>query len=158
MKRYSLTITWKAVTGWKKRTLKQWMLRIPLYAERLLKGIDDLDWPEGIKEMQRNWIGRSTGAEVDFRLDGMDAHLRVFTTRPDTLFGATYMVIAPEHPLTRIITTDEHKQNVENYIKAASLKSDLDRTAWQRINAYYRKICCQPVNLKKILSGLPIMY
>ena len=82
-----------------KKNLKQWMLRIPLYAERLLKGIDNLDWPEGIKDMQRNWIGRSTGAEVDFKIDGLDEKLTVFTTRPDTLFGATYMVIAPEHPL-----------------------------------------------------------
>ncbi len=135
-----------------KKNLKQWMLRIPLYAERLLKGIDDLDWPEGIKEMQRNWIGRSTGAEVDFRLDGMDAHLRVFTTRPDTLFGATYMVIAPEHPLSRIITTDEHKQNVENYIKAASLKSDLDRTdlAKDKTGVFTGRYAVNPVNLKKI--------
>ena len=80
-----------------KRNLKQWMLRIPQYAERLLKGIDKLDWPEGIKDMQRNWIGRSTGAEVDFEIEGLNMNLTVFTTRPDTLFGATYMVIAPEH-------------------------------------------------------------
>jgi leucyl-tRNA synthetase len=79
-----------------KKNLKQWMLRIPLYAERLLKGIDKLDWPEGIKDMQRNWIGRSTGAEVDFRIEDLNCNLTVFTTRPDTLFGATYMVIAPE--------------------------------------------------------------
>ena len=82
-----------------KKNLKQWMLRIPHYAERLLAGIDNLDWPEGIKDMQRNWIGRSTGAEVDFNLDGLNEKLTVFTTRPDTLFGATYMVIAPEHYL-----------------------------------------------------------
>ncbi len=82
-----------------RKNLKQWMLRIPLYAERLLKGLDDLDWPDGIKDMQRNWIGRSTGAEVDFQIEGLPEKLRVFTTRPDTLFGATYMVIAPEHNL-----------------------------------------------------------
>lgn len=135
-----------------KKNLKQWMLRIPLYAERLLKGIDDLDWPEGIKEMQRNWIGKSTGAEVDFKLDGMNENLRVFTTRPDTLFGATYMVIAPEHPLTRIITTEEHKLNVENYIKTASLKSDLDRTdlAKDKTGVFTGRYAVNPVNLKKI--------
>ena len=106
-----------------KRKLKQWMLRIQLYADRLLAGIDALDWPEGIKDMQRNWIGRSTGAEVDFQIDGLDEKLTVFTTRPDTLFGATYMVVAPEHPLTGAITTSENKKVVDDYIKASSLKN-----------------------------------
>ncbi len=111
-----------------RKNLKQWMLRIPLYAERLLKGLDKLDWSEGIKDMQRNWIGRSTGAEVDFKVEGLSEKLRVFTTRPDTLFGATYMVIAPEHELVRKITTLEYASKVNEYIKTASLKSDLDRT------------------------------
>ncbi|HOX74885.1 MAG TPA: leucine--tRNA ligase [Bacteroidales bacterium] len=135
-----------------KKNLKQWMLRIPLYAERLLKGIDDLEWPEGIKEMQRNWIGRSTGAEVDFRLDGMDEVLKVFTTRPDTLFGATYMVIAPEHPLTKQITTAGQMAEVENYIRAASLKSDLDRTdlAKEKTGVFSGRYAINPVNHKKI--------
>ena len=135
-----------------KKNLKQWMLRIPLYAERLLKGIDDLDWPEGIREMQRNWIGRSTGAEVDFRLDGINEILTVFTTRPDTLFGATYMVIAPEHPLTKSITTTGHKTAVENYIRAASLKSDLDRTdlSKEKTGVSTGRYAINPVNLKKI--------
>jgi leucyl-tRNA synthetase len=135
-----------------KKNLKQWMLRIPLYAERLLKGIDGLDWPEGIKEMQRNWIGRSTGAEVDFRLDGLEESLRVFTTRPDTLFGATYMVIAPEHPLTRKITTKSHRESVDNYIKAASLKSDLDRTdlAKEKTGVFTGRYAINPVNREKI--------
>ncbi|NQT91100.1 MAG: class I tRNA ligase family protein, partial [Candidatus Omnitrophica bacterium] len=79
-----------------RRFLKQWLLRIPLYAERLLEGLDTVEWPAGIKEMQRNWIGKSTGAEVDFQVQGQDASIRVFTTRPDTLFGATYMVLSPE--------------------------------------------------------------
>ncbi|MZP56060.1 MAG: class I tRNA ligase family protein, partial [Bacteroidales bacterium] len=109
-----------------KKNLKQWMLRIPLYAERLLSGFDKLEWPEGIKEMQRNWIGRSTGAEVDFQIDGLDEKLTVFTTRPDTLFGATYMVIAPEHQLIDKITTEKNRDSVKQYIRAASLKSDLD--------------------------------
>jgi len=135
-----------------KRNLKQWMLRIPLYAERLLKGIDNLDWPEGIKDMQRNWIGRSTGAEVDFKIEGLNVNLRVFTTRPDTLFGATYMVIAPEHPLTNSITTDEYKNTVNSYIKATSLKSDLDRTdlAKEKTGVFTGRYAINPVNKKKI--------
>jgi leucyl-tRNA synthetase len=135
-----------------RRNLKQWMLRIPLYAERLLKGIDNLDWPEGIKDMQRNWIGRSTGAEVDFKVEGLDINLTVFTTRPDTLFGATYMVIAPEHPLTDSITTNEHKGSVENYIKTSSLKSDLDRTdlAKEKTGVFTGRYAINPVNNKQI--------
>jgi leucyl-tRNA synthetase len=135
-----------------KKNLKQWMLRIPLYAERLLKGIDKLDWPEGIKDMQRNWIGRSTGAEVDFKIEDLNCNLAVFTTRPDTLFGATYMVIAPEHPLTDSITTEEHKKSVDNYIKATSLKSDLDRTdlAKEKTGVFTGRYAINPVNKKKI--------
>jgi leucyl-tRNA synthetase len=135
-----------------KKNLKQWMLRIPQYAERLLKGIDKLDWPEGIKDMQRNWIGRSTGAEVDFKIDGLNVDLKVFTTRPDTLFGATYMVIAPEHPLTDSITTEEHKKSVDSYIKATSLKSDLDRTdlAKEKTGVFTGRYAVNPVNKKKI--------
>jgi leucyl-tRNA synthetase len=135
-----------------KKNLKQWMLRIQLYAERLLNGIDKLDWPEGIKDMQRNWIGRSTGAEVDFPVDGINEKLRVFTTRPDTLFGATYMVIAPEHPLTGTITLQDKQKEVEDYIKAASLKSDLDRTdlAKDKTGVFTGRYAINPVNLKKI--------
>ena len=135
-----------------KKNLKQWMLRIPLYAERLLTGFDKLDWPEGIKDMQRNWIGRSTGAEVDFSIEGMKEILTVFTTRPDTLFGATYMVIAPEHPLTAAITTAEYKTEAGEYIKAASLKSDLDRTdlAKEKSGVFTGRYAINPVNLKKI--------
>jgi leucyl-tRNA synthetase len=135
-----------------RKHLKQWMLRIPLYAERLLKGIDSLDWPEGIKDMQRNWIGRSTGAEIDFNVEGLNEKLRVFTTRPDTLFGATYMVIAPEHPLVEAITTDSHRKDVEAYIKAASLKSDLDRTdlAKDKTGVFTGRYAINPVNMKRI--------
>ncbi len=135
-----------------RRNLKQWMLRIPLYAERLLKGIDKLDWPEGIKDMQRNWIGRSTGAEVDFKIEGLNINLTVFTTRPDTLFGATYMVIAPEHPLTDSITTKEHKISVADYIKTSSLKSDLDRTdlAKEKTGVFTGRYAINPVNNKQI--------
>jgi len=135
-----------------KKNLKQWMLRIPLYAERLLKGIDGLDWPEGIKDMQRNWIGRSTGAEVDFTVEGLKENLTVFTTRPDTLFGATYMVIAPEHPLTDAITTSECRKAVDEYIKASSLKSDLDRTdlAKEKTGVFTGRYAINPINKKKI--------
>ncbi len=111
-----------------RKNLKQWMLRIPHYANRLLKGLDDLDWPEGVKDMQKNWIGKSFGAEVDFKLDGLDDSLRVFTTRPDTLFGATYMVVAPEHPLLDDIKTGGKNDEVDAYVKAAGLKSELDRS------------------------------
>jgi leucyl-tRNA synthetase len=135
-----------------KKNLKQWLLRIPLYAERLLSGFEKLDWPEGIKEMQRNWIGRSTGAEVDFTIDGLNEKMTIFTTRPDTLFGATYMVIAPEYSLIDSITTDENREKVNNYIKAASLKSDLDRTdlAKEKTGVFTGRYAVNPVNNKKI--------
>ena len=135
-----------------KKNLKQWMLRITLYAERLLTGIDKLNWPEGIKDMQRNWIGRSTGAEVDFKIEGLNENLTVFTTRPDTLFGATYMVIAPEHNLTDIITTNEHKDSVNDYIRASSLKSELDRTdlAKEKTGVFTGRYAINPVNKKHI--------
>ena len=112
-----------------RRPMRQWMLKITEYAERLLKDLDDLDWPESIKEMQRNWIGKSTGAEVTFKISGSDKEVTVYTTRPDTLFGATYMVLAPEHPMVKSITTPDQLSAVETYIEETSRKSDLDRTA-----------------------------
>ena len=135
-----------------RKNLKQWMLRIPLYAERLLKGLDGLDWPEGIKDMQRNWIGKSTGAEVDFAIEGIDKQIRVYTTRPDTLFGATYMVLAPEHPLVNTITTKEHSQEVNEYVKAASLKSDVDRMELtkEKTGIFTGRYAINPVNEAKI--------
>ncbi len=108
-----------------RRPLRQWMLRITAYAQRLIEELDGLDWPEGIKLLQKNWIGRSEGAEVVFDVEGND--VVVFTTRPDTLFGATYMVLAPEHPLVSQVTTAEQKDAVEAYQKACASKSDLDR-------------------------------
>ncbi|MFA9389135.1 MAG: leucine--tRNA ligase [Prolixibacteraceae bacterium] len=116
-----------------RRFLKQWMLRIPHYAERLLDGLEGLDWGEGVKDMQRNWIGKSTGAEVDFKIEGLEKNLRVYTTRPDTLFGATYMVIAPEHDMITEIVTPNQLANVKEYIKSAALKSDLDRTELAKV-------------------------
>ncbi len=135
-----------------RRYLKQWMLRIPHYAERLLEGLDQLDWPTGVKDMQRNWIGRSTGAEVDFEIDGIDKKLRVYTTRPDTLFGATYMVLAPEHELVNLITTQDQKNVVEMYIRAAALKSDIDRTelAKTKTGVFTGRYAINPINGEKI--------
>jgi leucyl-tRNA synthetase len=136
-----------------RRNLKQWIMRIPHYAERLLEGLDSVDWPEGIKDMQRNWIGKSHGAEVDFAI--ADAHgvatsaaLRVYTTRPDTLFGATYMVVAPEHALVPSLTTAAQQDAVQAYIKAAALKSDLDRTelAKEKTGVFTGSYAVNPVN------------
>jgi leucyl-tRNA synthetase len=110
-----------------RRPLRQWMLRITQYAQRLIDELDTLDWPEGIKLLQKNWIGRSEGAEVKFQISNFNSQIVVFTTRPDTLFGATYMVLAPEHPFVPQITTAEHKEAVEAYQKAIGSKSDLDR-------------------------------
>ncbi|MBR2906037.1 MAG: leucine--tRNA ligase, partial [Lentisphaeria bacterium] len=111
-----------------RKPMKQWMLKITAYAERLLEDLEGLDWPEGIKEMQRNWIGRSEGAYVIFKVDGKDASEKVFTTRPDTLFGATYMVLSPENPLVDVIAAPECMDAITAYRKEAAAKSDLDRT------------------------------
>ena len=108
--------------------MRQWMLKITDYAESLLNGLDDLDWPQSIKELQRNWIGKSVGARIHFDIPSINERLTVFTTRHDTLFGATYIVLAPEHPLVHKIVSDEQKDEVESYIEEAAKKSDLDRT------------------------------
>lgn len=110
-----------------RKPMRQWVLKITEYAEELLEGLEDLDWSESLKDMQRNWIGKSIGAEIDFQIEGSDKKLKVYTTRPDTIFGATYMVIAPEHHLVTEITTEEQKDAVAEYQNAAALKSDLDR-------------------------------
>ena len=110
-----------------RRPMRQWMMRITAYAERLLRDAKELDWPVSTMEQQRNWIGRSEGAEIEFEIKGGRRRLRVFTTRPDTLFGATYMVLAPEHPFVETITTDKQRPAVEQYVRQSSLKSDLER-------------------------------
>ncbi len=132
--------------------LRQWMLRITAYAERLLEDLGPLDWSEAIKEMQRNWIGRSEGADVDFPVAGAKAVIRVFTTRPDTLFGATYMVLAPEHPLVEQITTPEQRDAVQKYKAEAARKSDLERTelAKKKTGVFTGAYAINPVNDKKI--------
>ncbi|MBL9153429.1 MAG: leucine--tRNA ligase [Verrucomicrobiales bacterium] len=129
-----------------RRPLKQWMLRITAYAQRLIDELDGLDWPEGIKLLQKNWIGRSEGAEVDFTIGGET--VTVFTTRPDTLFGATYMVLAPEHPLVDKITTPEQRDAVEAYRKVCAAKSDLERTelAKEKTGVFTGGTATNPVN------------
>ena len=110
-----------------KKNLKQWMLKITKYAERLLEDLNKLDWPEKVKKMQSDWIGKSYGAEVDFAVDGTDKSIRVYTTRPDTLYGATFMVLAPEHAMAKELATKEQEAAVEEYIFKASMKSSVDR-------------------------------
>ena len=132
--------------------MRQWMLKITDYAESLLDGLDDLDWPHSVKELQRNWIGRSEGAHIDFQVPSIKQHVRVFTTRHDTLFGATYMVIAPEHPLVSKLVTDEQKEAVERYIEEASKKSDLDRTDLNKdkTGVFLGNYAINPVNSSKM--------
>ena len=115
-----------------RRKLRQWMLKITSYAERLLAGLEDTDWPSSTKEMQRNWIGRSEGAEIDFPLADKPDAIRVFTTRPDTIFGATYMVLAPEHPFVARLTTEAQRVDITAYCAQAARKSDLERTDLQK--------------------------
>jgi len=142
----------KGHKGVYRRPLRQWILKITAYAERLLKDLDLLDWSEPIKEMQRNWIGKSTGAEVDFKSENGRDVIRVFTTRPDTLFGATYMVLAPEHAMVAKITTSAQKKAVEDYVSTATHKSDLDRTdlAKGKTGVFTGAYVINPVNDKKI--------
>ena len=135
-----------------RKPMKQWMLKITAYADRLLEDLDDLDWPESLKEMQRNWIGRSEGAEVTFDIDEHDKDFTVFTTRPDTLFGATYAVLAPEHPFIEKITTSEQKNAVDAYLNEVQTKSDLERTdlAKDKTGVFTGAYAINPVNNKKI--------
>ena len=136
-----------------RKNMKQWVLDIPKYADILLDGLEDVDWPESTKEIQRNWIGKSEGAEVNFKVDGFeDLGFTVFTTRPDTLFGATYCVLAPELDLVNTITTDSQKNAVEEYKKQAASKSDLERTELnkEKTGVFTGSYAINPVNNKKI--------
>ena len=136
-----------------RKNMKQWVLDIPKYADILLDGLEEIDWPESTKEIQRNWIGKSEGAEVKFKVDGFDnLEFTVFTTRPDTLFGATYCVIAPEHELVKKITTENCKQSVEKYVQETSSKSDLERTELNKdkTGVFTGSYAINPVNNKKI--------
>ncbi|HUU20184.1 MAG TPA: class I tRNA ligase family protein, partial [Sedimentisphaerales bacterium] len=135
-----------------RKPMRQWMLRITKYAERLLEDLAEVDWSESIKKLQVGWIGKSIGADVDFKVDGFDETIRVFTTRPDTLFGATYMVLAPEHPLVDKITSKERKEAVNKYRQEAARKSDLDRTdlAKEKTGEPLGACAVNPVNNEKI--------
>ena len=107
--------------------MRQWMLRITAYGDRLLEDLAEVDWPEGVKEMQRNWIGKSEGAELDFELEGRKEKLRVFTTRPDTIFGVTFMVLAPESEWVRTLTTPAESARVESYLNECKRKTERER-------------------------------
>ncbi|MCC2328973.1 MULTISPECIES: leucine--tRNA ligase [Bacillus cereus group] len=135
-----------------RRPMRQWMLKITAYGDRLLEDLDELDWPESLKDMQRNWIGRSEGAEVHFNIDGTDEKFTVFTTRPDTLFGASYCVLAPEHALVADITTAEQEEAVEAYINSVKMKSDLERTelAKEKTGVFTGAYAVNPVNGEKL--------
>ncbi|HGF7664395.1 TPA: leucine--tRNA ligase [Enterococcus faecium] len=135
-----------------RKPMRQWMLKITAYADRLLDDLELVDWPESIKEMQRNWIGRSVGANIEFKVAGTDKSYTVFTTRPDTLFGATYSVLAPELDLVREITTPEQKAAVEAYIEETAKKSDLKRTdlAKEKTGVFTGAYAINPVNGKEI--------
>jgi leucyl-tRNA synthetase len=136
-----------------RKNMKQWVLDIPKYAETLLAGLDELDWPESTKEIQRNWIGKSVGAEIDFKVAGQEnLSFTVFTTRADTLFGATYCVLAPEHELVKKITTPDQKEKVEEYIAQSASKSDLERTELnkEKTGVFTGSYAINPVNNKEI--------
>ncbi len=135
-----------------RKNMKQWVMDIPKYAETLLSGLEEIDWPESTKEIQRNWIGKSVGAEVIFKVAGTDKTFTVFTTRADTLFGATYCVLSPEHELVNEITSENCKKAVEEYQKAAAAKSDLERTELnkEKTGCFTGSYAINPVNGKEI--------
>ncbi|MCB0831948.1 MAG: leucine--tRNA ligase, partial [Bacteroidetes bacterium] len=135
-----------------RRPMRQWMLKITAYADRLLEDLDLLDWSDSLKEMQRNWIGKSEGAEIDFEVADTKHRIRVFTTRPDTIFGATYVVLAPEHPLVDQLSTPPQKTVVEEYKRGAALKSDMERTelAKEKTGVWSGAHAINPANGKKI--------
>ena len=135
-----------------RKNMKQWVIDIPAYAEKLLDGLNDLDWPESTKEMQRNWIGKSIGAHVDFKVKDTDHKFTVFTTRCDTLFGATYCVLSPEHKLVDIITTEDKREEVDTYKKVCATKSDLERTELnkEKTGVFTGAYAINPVNNTEI--------
>ena len=135
-----------------RKNMKQWVMDIPKYAETLLNGLEDLDWPESTKEIQRNWIGKSVGAEVEFKVANTEEKFTVFTTRPDTLFGATYCVLSPEHPLVEKITTKEQEEKIKMYKEKAASKSDLERTelSKEKTGEFTGSYAVNPVNGKQV--------
>ena len=135
-----------------RKNMKQWVMDIPKYAETLLNGLEDLDWPESTKEIQRNWIGKSVGAEVEFKVANTEEKFTVFTTRPDTLFGASYCVLSPEHPLVERITTKEQEEKIKMYKEKAASKSDLERTelSKEKTGEFTGSYAVNPVNGKQV--------
>jgi len=125
-------LCWRCSTVAEKRSLPQWFFKITAYADRLLSDLDTIDWPESIKAMQRNWVGRSEGVEFEMKIDGHDASMRVFTTRVDTVFGVSFAVLAPEHPLVEQITTPDRKAEVEDYVRKAALQTEIERLSTER--------------------------
>lgn len=145
-------VCWRCGSVVEKKALPQWFFKITDYADRLAADLDDLNWTDSIKNMQRNWIGRSRGAEVNFKIADRDEKLTVFTTRPDTLFGATFMVLAPEHPLVDSLTADEHKGRIGDYKKQAQAKSDIERqeTNREKTGVFTGTYAINPVNNEQI--------
>ena len=143
---------WRCGNQVTKRNLKQWFFKITEYAEEMLEATDDLDWTEKVKVMQKNWIGKSEGAEVEFKVDGRDEIITVFTTRPDTLFGATYVALAPEHELVNKLATDENRQAVDNYIDEAEHKSEVERMeeSREKTGVFTGSYAINPVNGEKL--------
>lgn len=143
---------WRCGNEVEKKSLKQWFFKITEYADRLTKDLDNVDWSQSIKTMQRNWIGRSVGAEVSFTVDGTKHEIKVFTTRPDTLYGATFLVLAPEHPAVVKLTTQDNKHKVEKYLKQATSKSDIERqeTEREKTGVFIGSYVINPVNKQKI--------
>ena len=144
---------WRSGALVEKRYIPQWYLKITAYAERMLAGLDTLDWPEGIKQQQRNWIGRSEGAEVTFPVaESAEAAITVFTTRPDTLWGATFLVLAPEHPLVAELTTDNQRDAVNAYVTRAGRETEIDRQAEGRdkTGVFTGAFATNPVNGKAV--------
>jgi len=133
-----------------KKTMNQWSLRITAYAERLLNDMNDIEWSDSLKSMQKNWIGRSEGLQMFFDIDGSEDKLEIYTTRPDTIFGVTFMVMSPEHPFVKRLTTDENKENIERYIEYAVNKSEIERTSEKKITgAFTGSYAINPLNGKK---------
>ena len=134
--------------------MKQWSLRITAYAERLLEGLDGINWSESIKEVQRNWIGRSNGVSLNFSVEEQNETIEVFTTRPDTLYGVSFIVLAPEHDLVRKITTSQQKNKVQDYINNVKLKSEVDRQSSQNITGVFTGAYVQhPFTLRNYKYG-----
>ena len=142
-----------------KRDLKQWFFRITDYAEELLVDLDDLDWPTKTKHMQKNWIGKSVGAEISFSVKDNNSKISVFTTRPDTIYGATYMVLAPEHPLVKEIATSQNSVNIDAYMLEARKKSEIERLATdkEKTGVFTEPMLLIHLIMKKCLYGLVIM-